>query len=249
METRHLVLAGRLAAIIGILAMRGRLRAIPWAAHDFLWLYPTLRRNCAWHGEVLTHFETQERAVWLTIDDGPDGTTSDILDVLARHSAKASFFGIGRKIAANPSLCARILAEGHTLENHTQSHPAGWWWIMPRPFVRREIENGFETILTATRQPPRYFRSPVGMNNPSVHPVASKLGLRVTGWSAEGCDGCPAAPTAVATRIMRAIFPGAIILMHEDRGSRHAVVTLSRILEKLNEAGYRTVIPPENALR
>ncbi len=249
METRHLVLAGRLAAIAGVLARRGRLRAIAWAVHDFLWLYPTLRRNCTWHGKVLTHFDTQERAVWLTIDDGPGSTTSDILDVLGRHNAKATFFGIGRKIAANPSLCTRILAEGHTLENHTQSHPAGWWWVMPRPWVRREIEEGFETILRATGRPPRYFRSPVGMNNLSVHPIASELGLRVTGWSADGCDGCPAAPTAIATRIMRAIFPGAIILMHENGRSRHAVVTVCRILEKLGEAGYRTVIPPANALR
>ena len=249
METRHLVLAGRLAAILGVLTLRGRFRALPWAAHDFLWLYPTLRRNCAWHGEVLTHFETQERTVWLTIDDGPDKNTAEILNVLARRNAKATFFGIGKKIAANPALSARILAEGHTLENHTQSHPSGWWWAMPRPFVRREIESGSETILSTTGQRPRYFRSPVGMNNLSVHPIASQLGLRVTGWSADGCDGCPAAPTAIATRIMRAVFPGAIILMHENGGSRHPVVTISRILEKLDEAGYRPVIPPENALR
>ena len=120
---------------------------------------------------------------------------------------------------------------------------------MPRPLVRREIQAGSETILNVTGKRPRYFRSPVGMNNLSVHPIASELGLKVTGWSADGCDGCPAAPTAIATRIMRAIFPGAIILMHENGGSRHAVVTLSRILARLDEAGYRTVIPSENALR
>ena len=249
METRHLVLAGRLAAVIGLLAMRGRLRAISWAAHDFLWLYPTLRRNCAWHGQVLTRFETQERAVWLTIDDGPDNNTADILDLLAKHDAKATFFGIGRKIEANPSLSTRIVAEGHTLENHTYSHPAGVWWVMPRPFVRREIAGGYNTILSAAGQPPRYFRSPVGMNNLSVHPIASELGLKVTGWSAEGCDGCPAAPTAIATRIMRAVFPGAIILMHENGGSRHPVVTVSRLLDKLDEAGYHLVIPPGASLR
>src|SRR5262245_41633416 len=119
METRHLVLAGRLAAIFGILALRGRARAASWATHDFLWLYPTLRRNCAWHGEVLTRFETSERVVWLTIDDGPDETdTPEILDLLARHGARATFFAVGRKAEANPTLCRRIISEGHTLENH-----------------------------------------------------------------------------------------------------------------------------------
>jgi peptidoglycan-N-acetylglucosamine deacetylase len=250
METRHLVLAGRLAAILGALAMRGRARAISWVAHDFLWLYPTLRRNCAWHGEVVTRFETAERAVWLTIDDGPDEMdTPEILDMLAKHDAKATFFAVGKKVEANPSLCRRILSEGHTLENHTYSHPAGFWWAMPRPFVRREIERGSESIRSATGQAPRYFRSPVGMNNLSVHPVAAQLGLRVMGWSADGSDGCPAAPTAIATRIMRALYPGAIILVHESGGSRHRVLTMSRVLDKLDEAGYRTLIPPENSLR
>ena len=250
METRHFVLAGRLGAILGILMMRRGARAISWAAHDFLWLYPTLRRNCTWHGEILTHFETSERAVWLTIDDGPDEKdTPEILDLLARHEAKATFFAVGKKVEANPSLCRRIVAEGHTIANHTYSHPSGLWWAMPRPFVRKEIEQGYQAILSATGQAPRFFRSPVGMNNLSVHPVASRLGLRVTGWSADGCDGCPAAPTAIATRIMRAVRPGAIILVHESGGSRHRVLTMSRVLDKLDEAGYRTLIPPDNVLR
>jgi peptidoglycan-N-acetylglucosamine deacetylase len=249
METRHLVLAGRLAAILGVLAMRGRARALSWAAHDFLWLYPTLRRNCAWHGEVVTHFETPERAVWLTIDDGPDAEdTPEILEVLARHGAKASFFVVGRKVEANPSLCRRIFDEGHTLENHTYSHPSGTWWAMPRPLVRREIEGGYESILSATGRAPRYFRSPVGMNNLSVHPVASQLGLRVTGWAVDGSDGCPAAPTTIAARIMRTVHPGAIILVHEGGNSRHRVLTVLRVLEKLGAAGYRAVIPLENSL-
>jgi peptidoglycan/xylan/chitin deacetylase (PgdA/CDA1 family) len=250
METRHLVLAGRFAAIFGVLAMRGRARATAWAAHDFLWLYPTLRRNCAWHGEVLTHFETPDRAVWLTIDDGPDERdTPEILDLLARRGAKATFFAVGKKVEANPSLCRRIVSEGHTLENHTYSHPSGLWWAMPRPFVRREIERGYDSIRSAIGQAPRYFRSPVGMNCLSVHPVASKLGLRVTGWSADGGDGCPAAPTAIAARIMRLVRPGAIILIHESGGSRHRVLTMSRVLDRLDQAGYRSVIPPEDALR
>jgi peptidoglycan-N-acetylglucosamine deacetylase len=249
METRHLVLAGRVAAILGVLTMRGRARALSWAAHDFLWLYPTLRRNCSWHGEVVTHFETPERAVWLTIDDGPDAEdTPEILDVLARHGAKATFFVVGRKVEANPSLCRRILDEGHTLENHTYSHPSGTWWAMPRPLVRREIEGGYDSILSATGRAPRYFRSPVGMNNLSVHPVASQLGLRVTGWAVDGSDGCPAAPTTIAARIIRTVHPGAIILVHEGGNSRHRVLTVSRVLDKLGAAGYRTVIPLENSL-
>jgi peptidoglycan/xylan/chitin deacetylase (PgdA/CDA1 family) len=250
METRHLVLAGRLAAVLGVLAMRGRARAVAWGAHDFLWLYPTLRRNCSWHGEVLTHFRTQERAVWLTIDDGPEpGGTPKILYLLAKHGAKAAFFVIGKKVEQNPDLCRRIISEGHTVENHTYSHPVGWWWAMPRPFVRREIERGYDAILSATGQAPRFFRSPVGMNNSSVHPVTAGLGLRVAGWSVDGCDGCPAAPTSIAARIVRTIYPGAIVLIHESGGSRHRLLTVARLLDKLDETGYRSLLPPEHLLR
>ena len=119
---------------------------------------------------------------------------------------------------------------------------------MPRPLVRREIEKGYHAIISATGQAPRFFRSPVGMNNLSVHPVAGSLGLRVAGWSVEGCDGCPAAPTSVVNRILRAIRPGAIVLVHEDGRPRHRLITLTRLMEKLATAGYHCVLPAEDAL-
>jgi peptidoglycan-N-acetylglucosamine deacetylase len=249
MERRHCVLTGRLAAILGVLTMRGRLRALAWGAHDFLWLYPTLRRNCSWHGEVLTHFRTSERVVWLTIDDGPNHEENpQILDLLARHDAKATFFVIGKKVEQDPALCRRIISEGHTVENHTHSHPAGFWWAMPRPLVRREIQRACDVIHSATGTAPRYFRSPVGMNNSSVHPIAAEFGLRVTGWSVDGCDGCPAAPTTIVSRIMRGIQPGSIVLIHEGGKARHRLLTLTRLLARLGEAGYRAVLPRESTL-
>lgn len=250
MEKRHLVIAGRLAAAAGVFALRGRARAASWAAHDFLWLYPTLRRNCDWHGEVVTRFETNEREIWLTIDDGPDPRdTPDILDLLAKHGAKASFFAVGRKAEAFPRLCRRIVAEGHSLENHSHSHPAGYWWLLPRPFVSRQIEDANDAIFRASDSFPRYFRSPVGMNNLSVHPAAARCGLRVIGWSADGCDGCPATPTSIVRRIMRGVFPGAIVLLHESGGLRQRALTLSRLLDSLTDANYRCVLPPDSSLR
>jgi hypothetical protein len=87
------------------------------------------------------------------------------------------------------------------------------------------------------------------MNNSSVHPVAAGLGLRVAGWSVDGCDGCPAAPTSIAARIVRAIYPGAIVLIHESGGSRHRLLTVALLLDKLDETGYRSLLPPEHLLR
>lgn len=231
--------------------MHGRSRrAAAWFAHDALWLYPTLRRNCGWHGPVATRFETGEKEVWLTIDDGPDPhDTPEILGLLSQHRASATFFVIGKKAEQHRALCRRILAEGHTLGNHSHSHPSGLWWILPRPFVRREIARCNGAILTATGHAPRFFRSPVGMNNFSVHAAARDNGLRVAGWSADGCDGCPAAPTQIVSRIMSALRPGSIILIHEGGGVKHRVLTLARLLGILAEGGWRCVLPAEEALR
>ena len=247
---RQLVIAARLAAAAGACVLRGRSRAAAWAAHDALWLYPTLRRNCAWHGPIATQFETSEREVWLTIDDGPDERdTPGMLDLLARHRAQATFFVVGEKVAAQPELCRRIVDEGHSLGNHTQTHPAAFWWLLPRPLAHREIVRCNHSIRAATGAHPQWFRSPVGMSSTAVHPSATREGLQVVGWSADGCDGCPAAPTRIVERIAKRLRPGAIILLHESGRSKHRVLTLSRLLDHLAEAGYRCVLPsPESLL-
>ena len=243
-------MAGRLTAAAGACLLRSQARRTAWMAHDALWLYPTLRRNCDWHGEVVTRMDTSAREIWLTIDDGPDAHDTPLfLELLARHEARATFFAIGRKAEQHRDLCRRIHGEGHEIGNHTFSHPAPFWWALPRPLVRREIERGQEALLAATGQLPRWFRSPVGMNTPGVHPAAAHFGLRVVGWSADGADGgCPAAPTQIVSRIMSEVQPGSIILLHES-GRKHRVMTLARLLVALQAEGYRCVLPEPDSLR
>lgn len=243
-------MAGRLAAATGAFLFRGRARRAAWMAHDALWLYPTLRRNCGWHGEVVTRMNTTAREVWLTIDDGPDAHDTPLfLGLLARHQARATFFAIGKKVEQHRALCRRICAEGHEIGNHSFSHPAACWWVLPRPLVHREIERGQEALVAATGKLPRWFRSPVGMNTPGVHPVAARQHLRVIGWSADGADGgCPAAPSQIVSRIMSKVQPGSIILLHEGGGRRHRAQTLARLLENLREEGYRCVLPDPASL-
>lgn len=250
LRKRHLVLGARLAALAAFLFARKGQRKMSWMAHDALWLYPTLRRNCDWHGEVVTHFQTDKKEVWLSIDDGPDPRdTPQILELLAHHQATAAFFMIGEKVDQHRALCRQVLKAGHVIGNHTYSHPAAAWWALPRIFARQEIARGSHAIHTATGLAPHYFRSPVGMNSPAVHPSCAAQGLRVIGWSADGADGCPAAPNQIVAKIMKGVKPGAIILLHESGKSKHRVLTLRRLLETLSEEGYRCVIPPPEALR
>jgi len=246
---REITFALRAATATGLFALRGRARWMAFFSHIFLRLYPTLRRNCDWHGEVLTRFRTAEREVWLTIDDGPSADTAPMLDELGQHGATATFFAIGKRASRSPEVCRRAVEEGHTVENHTWSHPAAMWWTLPPRQVEQEIRLGHTAVTEATGVVPCYFRSPVGMNNPGVHPTVRKLGSRVVGWSSCGFDGAPTPPARVISRIMRGVRPGAIILLHEAGSSSDRVTVLSRLLERLQESGYRCVIPSESQLR
>jgi peptidoglycan/xylan/chitin deacetylase (PgdA/CDA1 family) len=235
-------------------ALAGALRRDPRAINRrgllaaAAFLAPTLTANCAWNGPVLRRLPTKEREVWLTIDDGPDPhDTPEILDVLARHEARATFFAIGRKVWRYPGAARAIAAAGHDLQNHTWSHSACSFWAATPACARNEIVAANDAISHVARRP-RFFRAPAGLANPFVHSAAARAGLVVTGWSARGYDGVPHDPADVVGRITRRLHPGAIILLHEGPvpglrpGTRAR--TLERLVVALHSLGYRTARPP-----
>ena len=244
-------LSGLCAAGAAVHALRGNpARAHRWGMLATATLLgPTLIPNCPWNGPVLRHLRTGEREVWLTIDDGPDPQdTPEILDVLARHDAHASFFAIGHKVWRYPAAARAVVAAGHELHNHTWSHPAGSFWAASPSCARHEISAASNAIRQVTAQDPRFFRAPAGLANPFVHAAAAKAGLRVVGWSTRGFDGVPHEPDVVVDRIVRRLHAGTIILLHEGPvsglrpGTRAR--TLERLLGKLFALGYSTARPP-----
>lgn len=242
--TRRSLFAARAALLAAVLLSRGRTRFAALALHEALRIGPAILRNGSGYGPVARRFRTSERTVWLTIDDGPDpGTTPDLLEVLAGHRARASFFCIGRRVAWNAGLARRIAAGGHTLENHSFSHPSALFWALPACAMRSEIVRCQHAIATATGTHPRWFRSPVGMTNEHVHPAAAAAWLRIAGWSADGRDGLPGAdPADVVARIVRRVAPGDILLIHEGPGRRAAEVA-DLLLGELAARDLRCLIP------
>lgn len=241
---RKQIRALRGAALGATFLLRGRARAAAWAVHEILRFGPTLLRNSDLNGPVARHFRTDQPEVWLTIDDGPDPEqTPQILDLLEAHHAHASFFVVGKHVDWNRALCRRIVAGGHTLENHTHSHPSGLFWAMPCCAIRGEIARCSHSIRVAAGVEPSWFRSPAGLTNSCVHPAAARAWLRVAGWSADGLDGLPGRnPEDVAARILHGVKPGAILLMHEGPG-RNSVKVLELVLAGLAHQGFRCVIP------
>lgn len=213
------------------------------ACAGWMLVLPALIRNCTWFGPVEKTIPACGRELLLTIDDGPDPRqTPQILDTLADAGVKAVFFVIGKKVEAHPALCRRMVEEGHTVQNHTHSHPSATFWSAGPSSAIREIERCSLAIREATGQAPLQFRAPVGMANPFVHLAAEACGLKMLGWSATGHDGIAQAPGRVVRRIRRSARPGGIVLVHEShlRGMRggERACTLSDLLNTLKQDGY-----------
>ena len=194
---------------------------------------------------VLSRLATRERAVWLTIDDGPSDDTTAMLDVLDAHGAKATFFLVGARALARPELVRAIQARGHGIGNHSQSHPSAWFWALGPARMRQEIDGTQATLGSITGDPPRWFRGVVGMANPFVARALHAHQLARVAWSARGFDAVSASPSAVVQRIERKLAPGAIVLMHEGAAHGRNVETIQLLLRQLDAQGYRCVVPSD----
>lgn len=206
-------------------------------------VWATLRPQSRLLSPVLTRLPTRERVVWLTIDDGPSAQTLAVLDLLDAHAAKATFFVVGDRARARPEAIAEIVRRGHTLGNHSASHPAAWFWALPPARMRREIDDTQALLTQLTGVTPRWFRAVVGMANPFVAAPLRRHGLTRVAWTARGYDAVVAEPVKVVARIERGLRPGAIVLAHEGAPHGRNVETLALLLRRLDELGYRTVLP------
>ncbi|NOY00938.1 MAG: polysaccharide deacetylase family protein [Verrucomicrobia bacterium] len=218
-----------------------------WAfATHMLLLYATLKPSSQWLGPVVTSFQTEKQEVWLTIDDGPDPEeTPAVLDLLDRHQAKASFFMVGQQVKAHPDLARLILERGHNIGNHTMNHLEGRFWSLFRGRIEVEINDCSAIIKEVTGVRPQLFRAPVGHKPWPLDKVLQKLKLPLIGWTARGFDGVSKNSDQIVRRIQTHIAPGAIILLHEGRGTLPD--TLDKILLGLSDEAYRCVLPsPES---
>ncbi|WP_427915075.1 polysaccharide deacetylase family protein [Ramlibacter sp. MMS24-I3-19] len=187
------------------------------------------------------------REIAITIDDGPDpAVTPQVLDILARHGAKATFFCVGKRAALHPDLCRAIVAAGHDIENHGQRHPNTASLMGARGW-HAEIDGAQRTLASITGRPPRFYRAVAGLRNPFLDPVLHRLGLRLATWSARGFDTRCGDPHTVLARLLARTRPGAILLLHDGHAARMRdgapviVGTLPLLLHELRERGLNPV--------
>jgi peptidoglycan/xylan/chitin deacetylase (PgdA/CDA1 family) len=209
--------------------------------------YATFRPNVQWFGPVVTRFATDRKEAWLTVDDGPTEDTHAVLDLFATHGVKATFFVKGELAERHPELVRAMLDRGHSVANHSQTHPSGSFWCALPGRVAEEIDGCNRALKAATGSAARWFRAPVGFKNPVVHPALSRRGMRLIGWTARGFDAVVSDPEQVAARILPNVRPGAIIVLHQGRD--HSLRVLERVIVALEAQGYTFVIPDDAQLR
>lgn len=174
-------------------------------------------------GPNMTHLPAvaeRRREVSITFDDGPDPeTTPLVLDLLDQYGAKASFFCIANKVSAYPELAREIIRRGHSLENHTNSHPYAFAFFGPRG-IMREIESAQATISAVTGVTPKFFRAPMGFRPPFLAPAVVRAGLCCAAWTRRGFDTFARHPEPVLKLLVRGLAAGDILLLHDGRPNR-----------------------------
>jgi peptidoglycan/xylan/chitin deacetylase (PgdA/CDA1 family) len=165
--------------------------------------YAALSAQSQIFGEVLIA-PRNPNEIALTYDDGPnDIVTERLLDVLAHHTVRASFFLIGNFARQRPQIVRAIAAAGHLIGNHSMTHPWLTWQSVTR--IRQELAGCNAILEDILGTPIIYFRAPHGARRPAVLRIAHELGLTPVQWNILPGDWKPIGAEAIAARTIQAI--------------------------------------------
>lgn len=180
--------------------------------------------------------------VYLTFDDGPHPqATTFVLDQLKTYEASASFFCIGKNVAENPELYQRIIAEGHTIGNHTQHHLNGW---------KNDNHRYLNDILKATKLiESRNFRPPYGRIkiSQSRRLTKSKHPWKIYMWDVLSGDFDTAlSPEECLRNVIENIEPGSIVVFHDsEKAFPRMSYALPKVLAYCKENHFSLKALPE----
>jgi peptidoglycan/xylan/chitin deacetylase (PgdA/CDA1 family) len=212
--------------------------------------YATMAPGAQLYGRTLTH-GVDPAQMALTYDDGPnDPHTLRLLDVLAKHNARATFFLIGRYVRQRPEIARAIQSAGHEIGNHTDSHPN--LIFLSAAKLRQQLEDCNKALEDALGIKPTLFRPPFGGRRPNVLRTARAMGMRPIMWSVTAYDWSAKTAEAIVTKATAQIASrrqpqGEIILLHDgghlafgaDRS--HTVEATRQLLQQYESKRFVTI--------
>ncbi|MEY2561551.1 MAG: peptidoglycan-N-acetylglucosamine deacetylase [Verrucomicrobiota bacterium] len=179
----------------------------------------------------------------LTFDDGPHATlTPKLLDLLAAHHMKATFFVVGQNAADHPDILKRAVREGHEIANHSWSHPN--LGKMSDDAVRRELQKTDDAIAAAIGKRPTLLRPPYGsITAHQKNWIHDEFGYRIIIWDVDPLDWKRPGPSVVTSRILKETHAGSIVLSHDIHPP--TIEAMPATFDQLEKKGFKSVTVTE----
>jgi peptidoglycan-N-acetylglucosamine deacetylase len=208
--------------------------------------YQSMVPQGKWFGRAFAGGIRGSKQIAPTYDDGPnDPHTLKLLDVLAKHSVRASFFMIGRYVQQRPDIARAVAQAGHVIGNHTFTHPLLIFESAAR--TRTQLLQCRSALQDAVGEHSNLFRPPFGGRRPATLRVARALGLETVMWNVTGYDWNAPPAAVIEKKIVRQMRGGDVILLH-DGGHRvmgadraQTVIATDNLIRRYKDQGYEFV--------
>jgi peptidoglycan-N-acetylglucosamine deacetylase len=212
--------------------------------------YQSMAPMTQWYGKTFTGLAAGSRLLALTYDDGPnDPHTLRLLEVLARHEVRATFFVIGRYVRQRTDIAREIFRAGHVIGNHTFTHSL--LIFQSEMEIRRQIDECRVALQDAIGESSNLFRPPFGGRRPAVLSIARELGVVPVMWSVTGYDWNALPADAIEKKIARQVGGGDVILLHDGGHKKmgadrsQTVLATDRLIGRYKGEGFEFVTVPQ----
>ena len=212
--------------------------------------YQSMAPTGQWYGRTFTGLPRGTRRIALTYDDGPnDPHTLKLLEMLAKHEVRATFFMIGRYVRQRPDIARAVATAGHVIGNHTFTHPL--LTFESASATRSELEVCRNALHDAVGEHSNLFRPPFGGRRPATLRVARELGLQPVMWNVTGYDWNAPPAAEIIGKVSRRVRGGDVILLH-DGGHREmgadrsqTVIASDELIRRYKGEGFTFVTVSE----
>jgi peptidoglycan-N-acetylglucosamine deacetylase len=208
--------------------------------------YQSMAPSGQWYGETFAGGMRGSKQIALTYDDGPnDPHTLKLLDVLAKHNVRATFFMIGRFVQQRRDIVREVAKAGHVIGNHTMTHPLLTFKSTAQ--TRTQLLQCRSALHDAIGEHSNLFRPPFGGRRPATLRIAHELGLHTVMWNVTGYDWNAPPAAVIEKKIMRQIHGGDVVLLH-DGGHRamgadraQTVIAMENLIQRYTDQGCEFV--------